>query len=129
MKTAIKILLVLPLIYMTSLISLKGQEIPKKGFNVLLSSNTIELGTTDSASADISILRSKRFKNAEVGLKVSGAIPDGVSITFDSSSTLSSTAKMNITVENGAAPGTYMLILYAKTPEFRKGTTFKLVIS
>lgn len=130
MKASIKILTILPLFVLLSFVDVHAQQkLPKTGFTIDMSSKTLELHGEDAGSVDISILRSKRFKNSKVGFTVSGNVPAGVDIKFDADTTVDSQAKMNVSVAKEAAPGTYTLILYGKTPTFRKGVTFKLVIS
>jgi hypothetical protein len=111
--------------------SISGQnlEIPQNEFALSLSKEQLELSRGEKGELEIVILKSKSYQKSKAKMGVSSSLPKGVTITFSPDKGTFDSTLANVSIQAGAAPGQYMLILNATLNNKTKGSIIKLLIN
>jgi hypothetical protein len=125
----IRITFLLALLPIASVVSGQNLEIPQNEFALSFSKEQLELSRGEKGELEILILKSKSYQKSKARMGVSSSLPKGVTITFDPDSGTFDSSSANISIQDDATPGQYMLILNATLNNKTKGSILKLLIN
>jgi hypothetical protein len=125
-----KLAIVLSCLLFLSGTSLYGQSavLVKDKFAIELPQNKVELAP--GASEDVSILigRGKKYASEAVEFIVNNP-PAGITVKFEQPETTADKNNMTITAAEDLAPGTYMLVIYGRIDQTRKGVAVSVKVN
>jgi len=124
MKT--KTLVMLAAINFGWFISLSAQKVSnKERYRIVTSSSYINLAKQTSSKLDVTILKSRLYKKAEVALSVSGYAQHNVILNIEKDSVDKNLYQLTFSADENATVGRYTIIVYGMFARKRKG---KMVI-
>jgi hypothetical protein len=106
-----------------------AQEAPKKYFTLAVAEKNISLIPGEAKSYDITILRSKSYRNTEIALLIDSRLPEGVTIDITDGADEMTNRVMNISVEENTTPFKKAIILKGKSTRFSKGIMINLEVT
>ncbi len=103
-----------------------AQELPKKEFTVSVSEKNIELVAGETKKIDVTLLRSKSFRNTEINLSIGSILPEGISVTFEDGADPVSQRVMIISAAADAQAFQKSIILKANSSRATKAIMMKV---
>lgn len=99
----------------------------KEGFMLTASSTQLVASAKKSGETDITIVRSKKYKNAKIELSIP-SLPKGVSAKIEADVNDSNLYHLTLSTDNTSKKGKHTLVLYGTNHTKRKGLMLTLNI-
>ncbi|HEY5750599.1 MAG TPA: hypothetical protein VIU12_31270 [Chryseolinea sp.] len=108
--------------------SAQEKPAPRSEFAIELSASSIEIKTGESRDVTVHLNRSKGYSKSKGVLGLSSGLPEGVTVSFEPATDVTTESIAKIAVAKTAKPGNYTLILNGTMERKTKGTTLMLTV-
>jgi hypothetical protein len=124
----LKIICLFALMLFALTVSGQNLKIPQNEFALSFSKEQLEVSRGEKAEIEILVLKSKSYQKSKAKMGVSSSLPKGVTVTFSPDKGTFESTHANVSIQDDATPGEYMLILNATLNNKTKGSILKLQI-
>ena len=117
-------------VWAVCVVSASAQEkpAPRSEFAVELSASSLEIKTGESRDVTVHLNRSKSYSKSKGVLGVSSGLPEGITVSFEPATNVTTESIAKIAVSKTAKPGSYTLILNGTMEHKTKGATLMLTV-
>lgn len=117
-------------VWAVCVVSASAQEkpAPRSEFAIELSSSSLEIKTGESRDVTVHLNRSKSYSKSKGVLGLSSGLPEGITVSFEPATDVTTEGVAKIAVAKTAKPGSYMLILNGTLEHKTKGATLTLTV-
>ena len=117
-------------VWAVCVVSATAQEkpAPRSEFAVELSASSIEIKAGESRDVTVHLNRSKSYSKSKGVLGLSSGLPEGVTVSFEPATDVTTESIAKIAVTKTAKPGNYTLILNGTLEHKTKGATLTLIV-
>jgi len=117
-------------VWAACVVSATAQEkpAPRSEFAVELSASAIEIKTGESRDVTVHLNRSKAYSKSKGLLGLSSGLPEGVTVSFEPATDVTTEGIAKIAVAKTTKPGNYTLILNGTVEHKTKGATLTLTV-
>jgi hypothetical protein len=111
-------------------VSASAQEkpAPRSEFAIELSVSALEIKTGESHDVTVHLNRSKSYSKSKGVLGLSSGLPEGITVSFEPATDVTTEGIAKIAVAKTAKPGNYTLILNGTVEHKTKGATLTLTV-
>ncbi len=95
---------------------------PKDGAAIRLASNKIEVSSGGEVSADVWLVKSKRYVSREFG-GLQAKAPEGIKISFEPKDANKNVFSMHVKADNAVAKGKFTVVIKGEGKNFQKVTS------
>ncbi len=97
-------------------------------FAIELTKTKLEMAPGGSENISILIGRGKKYVGEEIEFVVNN-VPDGITLNFENSVTTGDKNAVTISSSPDAKPGTYMVVIYGRIDQSRKGVALAVKVN
>jgi hypothetical protein len=117
-------------VWAVCVVSASAQEkpAPRSEFAIELSASSLEIKTGESRDVTVHLNRSKSYSKSKGVLGLSSGLPEGITVSFEPATDVTTEGVAKIAVAKTAKPGSYMLILNGTLEHKTKGATLTLTV-
>lgn len=117
-------------VWAVCVVSASAQEkpAPRSEFAIELSVSSLEIKTGESRDVTVHLNRSKSYSKSKGVLGLSSGLPEGITVSFEPATDVTTEGIAKIAVAKTAKPGSYMLILNGTLEHKTKGATLTLIV-
>lgn len=117
-------------VWAVCVVSATAQEkpAPRSEFVVELSASSVEIKAGESRDVTVHLNRSKSYSKSKGVLGLSSGLPEGVTVSFEPASDVTTESIAKIAVAKTAKPGNYTLIVNGTVEHKTKGATLMLTV-
>ncbi|SHH32643.1 hypothetical protein SAMN04488109_3712 [Chryseolinea serpens] len=101
---------------------------PRSEFAIELSTSSLEIKTGESRDVTVHLNRSKSYSKSKGVLGLSSGLPEGITVSFEPATDVTTEGIAKIAVAKTAKPGSYMIILNGTLEHKTKGATLTLTV-
>ena len=105
-----------------------SMEIPRTEFNVVLAEEKLTAKPDEQKEVTLTIARSKSYAKVKARFCVMGALPKGITVTFDPQEGNVDSGKATIQIGADAAEGKHLIVLGAELSGKKKGSILSLTV-
>lgn len=121
-------ILLIAITVLCSVVYTKAQTITgREGFVIKASNTLLTIPAKSDLEMDITILRSKRYKDANIELSLPN-LPKGISFKVNQNSVNPNFYHLTFSAEGKVKSGSYAFVLYGSHPTKKKGIVLSLTI-